>query len=824
MSPPPDIALDAAWLHRLARQLAPDGAAADDLSQDTWVARFAQREPVGRAWLGTVLRNLGVTQRRTDVRRARREAAVARPEAQAGTADVVELIETRTRVLTAVRALDEPYRSAIVLRYLEDLAPREIARRTQVPVRTVHTRLHRGLGMLRARLDGEFGDRRAWLAAILLPVPALRTSTLGPAAVMTTKSKLIAVGVACALAVLTLTWRSGQVEPEAKPVDLAPRNAEGFVGSPGSPTIDAAPARTPAESAPPPIGIDPSFGLWSANMVPATIAFGGRVVDLENRGVRDVRVTYDDFSGRITEPPIVTDAEGNFAATRPAVMGHVRVDDPHWVTVLEPHIFDSDQLHTELTIVVAPAAELTGLVQDDRGNRVAECTVSVTHGIDLRAAIPRVLDRAVDVEFRAVSDAGGRFAIPAVPATDGAMVSAQARGHAPASLSLRQVLRGEPIVLTRTTEGDDLEGRVVGPDGAPVAGARVTLRNLWVSTDAEGRFVLALWRVESEPPPGTPVEIRAEAPQQIPTRVTGEPEHWRTRAAWPADLTLRLGGPAPRIRGRVLHADGSPVVNPSWAFLDPQPEFIVDAFLDEPEIAFGIANTTVDGSHGEFETFCVPPGRYRLRVTDPQTLDVIDTRPIEAGSDDLVIRMPDRGTWPALHGVVVDRRGAPVAGADWLVERDDPAHGVTPSIQGGWHNASPEGVIEHPPLSRDVHTLCVKAAGMAEWHRFRITELTPASDFRAVVPVGCQARIELGAAWNQVSSAQLVDLSGATSPVVITHGDVAWGTRTIPVTDGRSQTFVALDDCVELLLMRGEEILRRIPVSLHRGEMNVLRP
>jgi RNA polymerase sigma factor (sigma-70 family) len=55
-------------------------------------------------------------------------------------------------VIDAVLSLSEPIRSTIVLRYLEDLPPREVARRLGVPIETVRSRSRRGLEDMRATL------------------------------------------------------------------------------------------------------------------------------------------------------------------------------------------------------------------------------------------------------------------------------------------------------------------------------------------------------------------------------------------------------------------------------------------------------------------------------------------------------------------------------------------------------------------------------------------------------------------------------------------------------------------------------------------------
>ena len=163
-------------------------------------------------------------------------------------------------------------------------------------------------------------------------------------------------------------------------------------------------------------------------------------------------------------------------------------------------------------------------------------------------------------------------------------------------------------------------------------------------------------------------------------------------------------------------------------------------------------------------------------------------------------------------------------GADWLLERDDPTQGAIEPFTGPWYHASDAGAIEHPPVSRDVRTLCVKAAGMAEWVRIELASLPRVDDFRVVVPIGCQTRIELGPNWREVDRAHLVDGTGKQSPVVFTNGDIARRTPIIPLVEGRSQTFAALDDCVELVLCRGDKVVGRVPVVLRPGELNLLWP
>src|SRR5688572_26527451 len=171
---PSDSPADALLVHDralrgLARGLLADAHAAEDLAQEAWLAalrRGAEPERPG-AWLGAVARNLAAKLRRDDRRRARRERESARAEQEPSAGEILEREAARARVVAAVLALEEPYRGTVLLRYFENLPPRAIARRHVVPVETVRTRLKRALEMLRVRLDGEFGARRAWLLLLV---------------------------------------------------------------------------------------------------------------------------------------------------------------------------------------------------------------------------------------------------------------------------------------------------------------------------------------------------------------------------------------------------------------------------------------------------------------------------------------------------------------------------------------------------------------------------------------------------------------------------------------------------------------------------------
>ncbi len=61
--------------------------------------------------------------------------------------------ENNEYIKRVVRGLPEIYRTVIILYYFEDLSPQEISDIADVPKRTVETRLYRGKGLLKLRLE-----------------------------------------------------------------------------------------------------------------------------------------------------------------------------------------------------------------------------------------------------------------------------------------------------------------------------------------------------------------------------------------------------------------------------------------------------------------------------------------------------------------------------------------------------------------------------------------------------------------------------------------------------------------------------------------------
>jgi len=131
---------------RAARLVTGDAAAAEDIAQEAFLAavrnldRFDRRRPFG-PWLHRIVVNRAIDW--TRARRLRGEVELG--EAVPASPDP----ELDGSVLGRIRELSPEHRAVIVLRYVLEYTPGEIADLLDVPRGTVNSRLRRGLDSLK---------------------------------------------------------------------------------------------------------------------------------------------------------------------------------------------------------------------------------------------------------------------------------------------------------------------------------------------------------------------------------------------------------------------------------------------------------------------------------------------------------------------------------------------------------------------------------------------------------------------------------------------------------------------------------------------------
>lgn len=189
------------WVRTLAVQLLRDPDRAEDLSQE--VCRVALESPPRtsggprmRAWFRSVTRLLARDTIRSQRNRSIRERRAAGVESAPSTYEVVARNALVQRVSIAVMALPEPYRSTVLYRYFDGLAPAKIAELMAVSGVTARKRLSRGLQMLRARLR-QSGVTDSHLRALFsLPASAaIATKAASTGVVMTIIHQKAVIGL-----------------------------------------------------------------------------------------------------------------------------------------------------------------------------------------------------------------------------------------------------------------------------------------------------------------------------------------------------------------------------------------------------------------------------------------------------------------------------------------------------------------------------------------------------------------------------------------------------------------------------------------------------
>ncbi|MGH3024129.1 MAG: RNA polymerase sigma factor [Gaiellaceae bacterium] len=146
--------------YRAAYLVVHDAAGAEDVAQEAFLAavraldRFDGRRPFG-PWLHRIVVNRAIDWARA---RALRREVVAEDTVAAAPApdDAPDVAAAPSAgVLEALASLSPEHRAVIVLRYLLEHSPGEIARMLELPRGTVNSRLRRGLDALAERVERE---------------------------------------------------------------------------------------------------------------------------------------------------------------------------------------------------------------------------------------------------------------------------------------------------------------------------------------------------------------------------------------------------------------------------------------------------------------------------------------------------------------------------------------------------------------------------------------------------------------------------------------------------------------------------------------------
>lgn len=771
------------FVRSLARSLVLDDNIAADISQKTWLATIqhppTENRPL-RTWLTRVVRNFVRKEHRGENRRRKHEKEVASPQGVPSTEEVVAREEVRRRVVEAVFRLKNPYRSTILLRYFENLPPLEIAKRFNIPVETVKTRLKRGLKQLRAILDSENGgDRKAW-CLMLAPLAGLTVASSATAAAATalptaattaaTVSSKIKLCFASALLVGTTValWhflpglddngisrsQTGEISSETAMEDPS-RDDSGLLDKEIN-FLDME-IKSPAREL---------HGFGGPHIA-------GRVTD---KVTGEPITAFDLLLTRTPKQPPAwnkdptSNAGGRFNGPEQVVHETIRDEQgkfrfllekggPYWLrigssryaaNILTIEVDESTGL-SDLRIGLDPGTTLSGRVVDNEtGHPVAGALVAPCHfgWYDLT----KLWHGFDEYEVHAKTDETGRFSLSGVPGWQ-LMIAAIHPDYAEEMVKTGSGENRE--VEIRLEKGFRISGIAWNDQGEPLAGLLVSMRSKeipiarTVVTSADGSYTTppartGILSLIAHPPPGETeksfsftVETRRIQVIDRDMRVDfGLSANQNKYIAWHGFLYGDDGSPVPgaRVTASYPVSDrtgvfGWDMVQPDWG-----------SFLhDWVSLGDRGPRTATSNAQGRFELNKLVPGRYKIDLVLPGTGGNTEWGYITFdtfGNVERDLHLSGRGICGT---AICDHTGMPITGKEGIIS----IRKQTPPHESFSSRIDEEGCFRLHGVDPGLYSLHAAVPGFPEKQikGITITEEMKSENLRILIPQGGELRL-----------------------------------------------------------------------------------
>lgn len=430
----------------------------------------------------------------------------------------------------------------------------------------------------------------------------------------------------------------------------------------------------------------------------------GRILDEEGRPVAGARVIFsstnegdlDAWHAYLRRDPrfsrTTTDAEGRFQLVDVrAGRFHLTMDRQGFLPATRSVEVPDPPRDVDLGEVTLEAgAVLEGLVTDEQGRPLAEARVSSAPSDPASVPLERRRQR-LEVGGGGGSRTGpdGRFRVESLIQGVSYDLSVELDGYVPAKVSGVEPPARAPLRI-EMKPAPSLTGRVVGPDGRPVAMASVAARGegdaahmpplASAGCDESGRFRLFFAAPGSVTLAARATDYRTKIVRGVEVPARGE--------VGPIEISLEPGAV---LEGRVLDERGTPV---SGAQVSAQ----------STGALFGVSEVWQVSNDAE--------GRYRLEGLDLGPYDVSATagdRKARASVDiglsvqSLDLRLEEQAS---VSGRVTDAAGAPVVGAGVFLIPADPEGERAQRVTSG-----ADGAFVFPPVSRGTYRLIVLAEG-----------------------------------------------------------------------------------------------------------------
>lgn len=861
------------WVKQLVGGLVLDPGRADDVLQETWLAalkRPPQTDTDLRAWLATVAKNAVRQFGRSESRRTLREQAAARLEVLPDVVDSRERARLQRRLVDAVLALDEPYSTTLLLRYFDELPPREIAKRLDRPVNTVRTHLERGLTRLRSSLDAEYGDREAWGFAFL-PLCFDRTAlaTSGSLLLKTGGILMLCKYVLPATVVLFLitAWIASDAEP-TESLDRAARETE---------LLRASAVVDPVTSVPEVPTSAERESLFIAHKLPTRSAtnelhtYAGLVLDLAGRPLVGVELLVADperpryragelFVGgrRITfgaeelealrrdpelvrervpelaDPrdfehlvagheigvyPVSTSSDGRFAIDIDFELGKLSAADPARVLLGRGSRRVSGGT-SENVYVVTQRAVLRGRVVDEFGDGIEGARVWSMLRMERLPAFPLILEETESFEcvWATESDSDGGFEMWSTPVAPGMLLRVEAQGFEVFGRTLEADDRGDLLLVLRTAaERRFIAGRVIDHSGREAVNVPIFLDSRESLTDERGRFYFEVAQLDSNSiltayrPGFTPAIL-----DDLHARIEADPLSCR-------ELLLELGRPTGVIEGRVVDGAGNGL-NGVLIFIADGPRNARSSDPLEGALSKTWRGALQTDANGRF----VLDGLYRptcdLVFENFSTGATLRRDAVAVGTADMQIVMDDSMLIGELRGRVLDRRGRPVVGAElsssFTIWNSDGSNGRGRSHHPkGETDENGEFVLRRVAFGNS--KLLVGGTGIDDTE----FELDPGQtrDLTFVVPLRLRFQLDADIAPS-ATSFEIFDMAGARLDfkAIYADRDIYASISSLEHRDALP-TFEVSDEAHEIVLSAGGVEVERKPLLLKRGEVVQIR-
>ncbi len=825
------LAAQTEWMRRLARRLVGDPHAADDLAQEACLAAL-ERPPVRvgstRAWLVGVLKNLVRQRGRGEARRGGRESAAARSEALPSTCALVEEIAVQREMVDAVLALDEPFRTAVLLRFYRELPLKRVAEVQGVPLSTAHARVKRGIELLRERLDANHGgDRRAWATAFLPLAPLARggggltppivESVIG-AMTVSTAAKLAVVSVVVAGGALGVWMAQGtdgeaaervvrQGTPAPEPEQPKPVDAGVLSDAKVSERVAVAgetEATAPVEDAP---GAE-------------TVFFGGRVIRLDRRPVAGIRVVVHGADGA-AEASATTDAGGRFEMVHSAKRSTLVVDDPVYATVL-PGSTPSEP-DAEASIVVAERRPVGGVVVDETGTPIAGAELSVQPSTAVFREYRHVHRFHTPLPGRkATTDAEGRFLLEDVAAGDWGFLWVEHDSYASERVRLPEHADLDVEIVLYAPE-DAVWGTVIDSVGAPVEGAHVSLGGPSVRTEVDGTF-----RVDRRLGKDVLVAVKEG---HLPARMEDAGE-------LQSPVVLQLGGAPLEITGRVVDEEGKPRADVVVFLRDPTHFGMVEFVSADSSYFFPVhledllaGERSRRGARtddkGVFRFGGVEDRGYRLQALAPRNLELGPEWEVAGGARDVELLFPREPDRSRVAGRVVSLGGEPLAGVKVLPvrERGELDWWQTPHEARDLRTETDiRGRFSFDELSLEGTRLTFSGHRVVTVPEYDLAEAEDLEEIEVRLPVRCDVQIDLAGRDDLADTFQVLDGAGEPLRLYVNSGNLAYETGEHFLSDGRSEVVGVPETARTVVLRRDGEEVARLPFVPKSSELSVIRP